>query len=340
MRATRLRATGPINVVHPVPRAIEPKPKAEPEPKPKAEPHPKAVEEISPAPAAPETAATQETPENVSATTIAAADFTDTAFGAEPESPSVAASEATPAAEVGAHTEVGANTADGGEPETELLVMESPVATPQRATDSTAEFVQAIHAREKPSFDGMPKWESVSSTENADLGAGTGTGVITSDVIPLEGDGSGSAVVGQLVVSDDEAILVAESETPVVLIEGSQVVVPDASPALDGKDVRPSAGYTWLHYLILVAVAFVLGLLIWQLIDSGGAEPTGVYGLEHNGGLVSVSSHERTPELTLGRSVTYSGFASDIGEVSGAQVSSANDGTALASDDTAQGLGT
>jgi len=28
----------------------------------------------------------------------------------------------------------------------------------------------------------------------------------------------------------------------------------------------PSAGYTWLQYLILIAVAFVLGLLLWQLI--------------------------------------------------------------------------
>jgi len=28
----------------------------------------------------------------------------------------------------------------------------------------------------------------------------------------------------------------------------------------------PSAGYTWLQYLILVIVAFVLGLLLWQLI--------------------------------------------------------------------------
>jgi hypothetical protein len=33
--------------------------------------------------------------------------------------------------------------------------------------------------------------------------------------------------------------------------------------------------YTWLHYIILVVVAFVLGLLIWQLVlkgDSGGPE--------------------------------------------------------------------
>jgi hypothetical protein len=28
-----------------------------------------------------------------------------------------------------------------------------------------------------------------------------------------------------------------------------------------------SAGYTWLQYLILIIVAFILGLLLWQLIS-------------------------------------------------------------------------
>jgi hypothetical protein len=41
----------------------------------------------------------------------------------------------------------------------------------------------------------------------------------------------------------------------------------------------PSAGYTWVQYLILVAVAFVLGLLLWQLI-------IGEISLPHYGGNV------------------------------------------------------
>jgi hypothetical protein len=33
-------------------------------------------------------------------------------------------------------------------------------------------------------------------------------------------------------------------------------------------DAKHGASYTWLHYLILVVVAFVLGLLLWKLIDT------------------------------------------------------------------------
>jgi hypothetical protein len=36
-------------------------------------------------------------------------------------------------------------------------------------------------------------------------------------------------------------------------------------PAVDDSPRGPS--YTWLHYLVLVAVAFVLGLLVWELIS-------------------------------------------------------------------------
>ena len=40
-------------------------------------------------------------------------------------------------------------------------------------------------------------------------------------------------------------------------------------------DDEPDHKYTWLHYLILVAVAFVLGLIIWKvgLEDRGAASP-------------------------------------------------------------------
>ncbi|MBE7699974.1 hypothetical protein H9623_06590 [Oerskovia sp. Sa1BUA8] len=52
----------------------------------------------------------------------------------------------------------------------------------------------------------------------------------------------------------------------------------------DAYDERPPGhAYTWLHYLILIAVAFVLGLLIWRLLlgDSASvAEALAPVGLE------------------------------------------------------------
>ncbi|PZR52254.1 hypothetical protein DNL40_12520 [Xylanimonas oleitrophica] len=65
-----------------------------------------------------------------------------------------------------------------------------------------------------------------------------------------------------------------------------------AQPDEDEYD-EPSASYTWLHYIILVVVAFVLGLLLWKLLDneSPSFEPqsapvsaTTVH--EHSGGLL------------------------------------------------------
>lgn len=66
----------------------------------------------------------------------------------------------------------------------------------------------------------------------------------------------------------------------------------------DEVDERPPGhAYTWLHYLILIAVAFVLGLLIWQLLLGKGASvaepfaPTGIEALAsgptHHHGLSS-----------------------------------------------------
>jgi hypothetical protein len=39
------------------------------------------------------------------------------------------------------------------------------------------------------------------------------------------------------------------------------------SEAYEDEDDEPSGSYTWLHYIILVVVAFVLGLLVWKLLD-------------------------------------------------------------------------
>ncbi len=35
---------------------------------------------------------------------------------------------------------------------------------------------------------------------------------------------------------------------------------------------EPEASYTWLHYIVLVVVAFVLGLLVWNLLLDGPDE--------------------------------------------------------------------
>jgi hypothetical protein len=32
---------------------------------------------------------------------------------------------------------------------------------------------------------------------------------------------------------------------------------------------EPESSYTWLHYIVLVVVAFVLGLLLWKLLLDG-----------------------------------------------------------------------
>lgn len=39
----------------------------------------------------------------------------------------------------------------------------------------------------------------------------------------------------------------------------------------DESEEDPGPSYTWLHYVILVVVAFVLGLLIWKLVLDEGS---------------------------------------------------------------------
>ena len=42
----------------------------------------------------------------------------------------------------------------------------------------------------------------------------------------------------------------------------------------DAHEEARGPSYTWLHYLILVAVAFVLGLLVWELISRDSSAPS------------------------------------------------------------------
>ncbi|WP_251151665.1 hypothetical protein [Cellulosimicrobium sp. Marseille-Q4280] len=46
-----------------------------------------------------------------------------------------------------------------------------------------------------------------------------------------------------------------------------------ADDEADDDDEPRGPSYTWLHYLILVAVAFVLGLLVWELISRDDTAP-------------------------------------------------------------------
>lgn len=40
----------------------------------------------------------------------------------------------------------------------------------------------------------------------------------------------------------------------------------------DWDEDEPEGSYTWLHYIVLVVVAFVLGLLVWRLLLAGPDE--------------------------------------------------------------------
>ncbi|WP_407317284.1 hypothetical protein UQW22_12335 [Isoptericola halotolerans] len=44
-------------------------------------------------------------------------------------------------------------------------------------------------------------------------------------------------------------------------------LAPDADEDEEWDEAEPS--YTWLHYIVLVVVAFVLGLLLWNLLLDG-----------------------------------------------------------------------
>jgi hypothetical protein len=68
----------------------------------------------------------------------------------------------------------------------------------------------------------------------------------------------------------------AATSEPVVDSEDHDDLVDDDDDEDEGHDHK----YTWLHYLILVAVAFVFGLILWKvgLADSGAEVPTGSTG--------------------------------------------------------------
>jgi hypothetical protein len=61
-----------------------------------------------------------------------------------------------------------------------------------------------------------------------------------------------------------DAVLGAEAS------QRSRATAPQSSqqPQQEDPEERHGASYTWLHYIILVVVAFVLGLLLWKLIDT------------------------------------------------------------------------
>ncbi|MCZ2265038.1 hypothetical protein, partial [Isoptericola sp. QY 916] len=65
------------------------------------------------------------------------------------------------------------------------------------------------------------------------------------------------------------------------LVASEQPVRARSAAPLDDEDDdedwdEPEASYTWLHYIVLVVVAFVLGLLVWKLLlgDNGAQDFT------------------------------------------------------------------
>lgn len=54
----------------------------------------------------------------------------------------------------------------------------------------------------------------------------------------------------------------------------SQAVHGGPVPEDDEIEADPGPSYTWLHYVILVVVAFVLGFLIWKLVLEEDPSPS------------------------------------------------------------------
>jgi hypothetical protein len=114
--------------------------------------------------------------------------------------------------------------------------------------------------------------------------------------------GNGPVADGQ--IANSQAAFAAEPEATPFAVAG----VPPWDAALAGtepgadafgaddqydvEDDEPHHAYTWLHYLILVAVAFVLGLLIWELVLGPRG---GEVGAQHSGVGVAQLAAARTP---------------------------------------------
>lgn len=114
---------------------------------------------------------------------------------------------------------------------------------------------------------------------------------------PPPAEPSGSALPWAAITSGDApepARPVEKPVSPFGTTSGSPAAVAPAASAPGGDDLFPRVhgrsvesaddeaeddveprgpSYTWLHYLILVAVAFVLGLLVWELISRDDTAP-------------------------------------------------------------------
>ncbi|MGW8565613.1 hypothetical protein ACWGKI_05360, partial [Isoptericola sp. NPDC055881] len=73
-----------------------------------------------------------------------------------------------------------------------------------------------------------------------------------------------------------------------------------AAPQVEEDDEEdwdePEASYTWLHYIVLVVVAFVLGLLVWKLLLAGPDDK-------------SFSTDSAAPAATLSLTTSHPGAA-------------------------------
>lgn len=97
---------------------------------------------------------------------------------------------------------------------------------------------------------------------------------------PAQSYSVAAPVITDLVAPDGSEVEIPDRIPWDAITTGRQLNTAEVAVATRGQRVKrhalrsdeaervppPSAGYTWLQYLILIAVAFVLGILLWQLV--------------------------------------------------------------------------
>ena len=78
------------------------------------------------------------------------------------------------------------------------------------------------------------------------------------------------APIAPAVVVSEATVVAEPSVEPAPVPESVIDTAVSSSESFAAPAPYRSAGYTWVHYLILLAVACVFGLLLWQLINGGG----------------------------------------------------------------------
>lgn len=129
-----------------------------------------------------------------------------------------------------------------------------------------------------PTSTPAPSPASASATSAATAGFGSQRGF---GAVSAFGSATGS---GALVDAEADTGTTAEAGTP------SPSRRSDHEPAADGEDESTHHPYTWLHMIVLVVVAFILGMLIFMVLmqdNSSDAGATGAQAHPHQVALVA-----------------------------------------------------